>query len=222
MRISEKIIANLCIVSCALCVFGCATTTYVQPVPKPSVPGIYHKVERGQTLWRISKIYDIDLEDISSVNRIPDAAKIETGQLIFIPHRTNRPSTSRAYTNDDFIWPAKGRVVSFFGQTFNNIINKGINIAPYANTNVVAVRSGKVIFYSDNFESFGKTIIIDHEDGLYSVYSRNSEIFVSPGERIQKGAVIAKVGSSGRDKNKYLHFQIRKGHLPQNPLFYLP
>jgi murein DD-endopeptidase MepM/ murein hydrolase activator NlpD len=64
-------------------------------------------------------------------------------------------------------------------------------------------------------------LIIDHGDGFSSVYARNSEVFIKVGENIKKGTVIAKVGSAGRDKNEYLHFQIRKGHIPQNPNFYL-
>jgi murein DD-endopeptidase MepM/ murein hydrolase activator NlpD len=122
---------------------------------------------------------------------------------------------------EEFIWPIKGRVISAFGQTFNNMINKGINIQPYGALDVVAARSGRVIFYNDNFENFGKTIIIGHNDGLSTIYARNSEVFIRVGDKVQKGTLIAKAGSAGRDKTTYLHFEVRKGHIPQNPFFYL-
>jgi murein DD-endopeptidase MepM/ murein hydrolase activator NlpD len=201
---------------------GCAPITYVKPTAPTGMPGIYHRVEKGQTLWRISKIYSVDLNEISEINHISDAANIEVGQLIFIPNRHKQQSLPATYSSDDFIWPVRGRVIASFGQTFNNMINKGINIQPYNNLNVVAARSGKVIFYSDNFGHFGKTIVIEHGEGFSTVYARNSQAFIKAGDSVEKGAVIAKAGLAGEGNNMYLHFEIRKGHIPQNPKFYLP
>jgi len=201
---------------------GCAPAPYVKPTPPPGMPGIYHRVERGETLWRISKIYNVDLDEIISINHITDAATIDTGQLIFIPHRQKPQVLPTRYSSEDFIWPIKGRVISGFGQTFNNMINKGLNIQSYGNAEIIASRSGKVVFYEDNFNDFGKTIIIEHSDGFSTVYARNSQVFIKVGDYVQKGTLIAKAGSTARDKNVYLHFEIRKGHLPQNPYFYLP
>ena len=206
-----------------LFIAGCASTP-ITPAYKPDIttPGIYHRVVKGQTLWKISKIYNVDLDEIARFNRISDATNIETGQLIFIPHGQKPQYIPKAvYSSEEFIWPTKGKVISSFGQTFNNMINKGINIQPYGNTDVVASRSGKVVFYSDKFESFGKTIIIDHNDGFSTVYARNQEVFIKAGDRVQKGSLIARAGSAGRDKTTYLHFEVRKKHLPQNPFFYL-
>lgn len=202
---------------------GCATAPYIsKPIPPPGVPGIYHHVQKGQTLWRISKMYAVELDEIARINRIPDTTSIEVGQYIFIPNAVKRQASPANYANDDFIWPIKGRVVSAFGQTFNNMVNKGINIQPYGNSDVLASRSGKVIFYSDGFGGFGKTIIVDHQDGFSTVYARNAQVFIKAGDSIQKGTIIAKTGPGGKDKNTYLHFEIRKGHLPQNPYYYLP
>ncbi len=186
------------------------------------MPGIYHRVEKGQTLWRISKIYSVDLDEIVRINRIPDATSLEPGQLIFIPSVQKKQYLSIQSPTEDFTWPLEGRVITSFGQTFNDMINKGINIQRVRSQDVIASRSGKVIFYDNNFDNFGRTIIIDHGDGFSSVYARNSEVFVKTGDYVQRGTVIAKVGSSGSDKNTYLHFEIRKGYLPQNPYFYLP
>ena len=206
-----------------LFLIGCATAPYTLP-PKPqfAMPGIYHRVEKGQTLWRISKIYSADLDEIVRINRIPDAASIEPGQFIFIPSAQKKQYLSGQSSAEDFSWPLKGRVITSFGQTLNDMINKGINIQGAKGQDVVASRSGKVIFYDSNFENFGKTIIIEHGDGFSTVYARNSEVLVKIGDYVQRRTVIAKVGSSDRDKNAYLHFEIRKGYIPQNPYFYLP
>lgn len=213
---------HLSFIFCILTLIGCASAPYVRTIPPPTIAGFYHRVEKGQTLWRISKIYNVELDEIVKINYIQDAAVIEKGQLIFIPKRQVQKTQPTRQSLDDFIWPVKGRILSTFGQTYNNMINKGVNIQPYNDLNVITARSGKVIFYSENFGNFGKTIIIDHGDGLYTVYARNSEVFIKVGDNLDKGTIIAKVGSTPLDKNIYLHFEIRKRYIPQNPLFYLP
>jgi lipoprotein NlpD len=223
---NNKLLAkSLVIVSYLFFLSGCATAPYVKPVTFQSVnlPGIYHSVEKGETLWRISKIYGADLEEIVRVNRITDSTAIEPGQKILIPNQSRpKPEYVKYTDNDDFIWPSKGRVVGSFGQTINNMVNKGINIAPYGSRDIIASRTGRVVFLSNNFAGLGKTIILDHGDGFFTVYSLSSEVFVKPGDNIKQGTVIARLGSSGEGKKGYLHFQVRKGHLPQNPIFYLP
>jgi len=200
---------------CVLNFFGCATAPYVAPsVSRPSMPGKYHRVVKGETLWRISKIYNVDLEEIAKVNHISDSTSIEIGQSVFIPYGQTQKSVVVKYTGDEFIWPLKGKVTGTFGQVYNNMINKGINIQPYGSGDVVASRSGKVVFLNERFGGFGKTVIIDHGDGFSTVYAMNSQIFIKAGDSVQKGTVFAKATN--------LHFEIRRGHLPKNPLFYLP
>lgn len=166
----------------------------------------------------------MNLDEVVRLNHISDVSSIETGQLIILPKPLNARSPAPVVpaNNEDFIWPLKGTLISSFGHMYENILNRGINIKAPKNSDVLAARSGKVIFIYDNFLSFGKTIIIDHGDNFSTMYARNSQILVKTGDVIERGNVIAKVGSAGRNRNPYLHFQIRKGHLPQNPVFYLP
>jgi lipoprotein NlpD len=202
---------------------GCATAP-LGPLPQISqpAPGIYHRVKKGETLWRISKIYNVGIDELTGINRISDTSRIETGQAIFIPQQENLKPPEPALNGEDFCWPLKGRVIAGYGQMMDNIINKGINIAAGENANVVAARSGRVVFMSPAFGDFGKSIIIDHGDGYSTLYTRNSQVFIKAGDEVTRGMTIAKVGSAGRDKTKYLHFEIRKGYLAQNPNFYLP
>ncbi|MDP2905263.1 MAG: peptidoglycan DD-metalloendopeptidase family protein [Candidatus Omnitrophota bacterium] len=208
---------------------GCAGSTPAMVSPPPqhapvttSAPGTYHHVQKGQTLWRIARIYNVELDEIASINHIPDTTSIEVGQQIFIPHRQKPVRTKIDYSAGDFIWPVNGRVISTFQEVSNNMVNKGLDIRPSSSTDVFAARSGKVVFYAEDFGGFGKTVIIDHGDGFSSVYARNSEVFIKSGDSVKKGRLIARSGSSGRDSGVYLHFEIRKAHIPQNPLFYLP
>jgi len=210
----------------ALIVSGCATSpTYTvtrPPVPRQVISGLHHRVEPKQTLWKISRMYNVDIDDILRANNISEDATIEVGQVLVIPGRLKPPSEPVFSTGDDFIWPLKGKVLAGFGVNYRNLINKGINIQISLDADILASRSGRVVFYAADFGNFGRTLIIDHGNGLRSIYSGASDFFVRPGENVQRGALIGRIGSISKGKNNYLHFEIRKGTMPQNPLFYLP
>ncbi len=215
---------------------GCATApthpaAIIAANPVPPAGMQYHRVERGQTLWRISKIYGVDLDELTAFNRIADVTNIEVGQLLLIPREAQSAAARpvvyalpayKKTSDEDFAWPVKGSIICRYGQSLGDMINKGLNIQPQASYDVAASRSGKVIFYAPNLKGYGKTVIIDHGDGFSTVYARNSEVLVEVGDVVRRGSVIAKVGRAGRNREAYLHFEIRKGHVPQNPTFYLP
>ena len=202
---------------------GCSTISYT-----PSdfaTPGIYHEVKRGETIWDISKIYDVSLREIINSNRLPDASKIEIGQLIFVPGISDTASSNgyaRARRSESFIWPVKGAVTSYFGSVKNMIKNKGVDIGTAEGTDILASRGGKVTFASNHLKGYGKTIIIDHLDGFQTVYAHNRDNFVQVDQRVNQNDVIARVGKTGRANKPTLHFEIRKNHKPQNPFYYLP
>jgi murein DD-endopeptidase MepM/ murein hydrolase activator NlpD len=203
---------------------GCATIEYA-PAPAPSlpsralsVPGIYHKVERKQTLWAISKLYGVELDAIINANNISDAAQIRAGQTIYIPRLQKKVPLRSAYSSSkqDFIWPVKGKVVSGFGEKTKNTVNKGMTFRLYSNRNVIASAQGAVVFINENLKGYGKTIIIAHRDGIMTVYAFLSRILVKPGDHISQGTLIAQC------QDGVMYFEIRKGHISQNPYYYLP
>lgn len=193
-------------------------------------PGTYHKVERGQTLWKISRMYGLELQELIEANAITDSAKISTGQLLRIPGDKKplpvlpAPGPGQSVPSDDeeFIWPVRGEVLFSYGEERDSGVSRGIAIAPGRSDMVVASRSGRVVFYSADFLDFGKTLIVEHPDGFWTVYGRNAEVFVKIGDVVQRGTAIGKAGRGGRDPGRYLYFEIRKGHVSQNPNFYLP
>ncbi|MDD5282039.1 MAG: peptidoglycan DD-metalloendopeptidase family protein [Candidatus Omnitrophica bacterium] len=217
---------NIILILMILAVSGCVSNpTYTgprAPVSPQLTPGLRHRVEPKQTLWRISRMYNVDIDDILRANNISEDATIEIGQVLIIPNRLKPRVEKVFFSGDDFIWPLKGKIIAGFGTNYQNLINKGINIQVFADTDILASRSGRVVFYAVNLGNFGRTIIIDHGNGLRSVYSRASEFFVRPGESVQRGALIGRINSTVKGKNNYFHFEIRKGAMPQNPLFYLP
>jgi len=113
-------------------------------IPRPSRErerGVYHKVKEGETLWRIAKTYDMAIVEITRINNIPKAAKIERNQLLFIPG-VNVVREIILDTDDsqaEFIWPIKGTVIKYFHQRQKNGgIHKGISIQAQAGDTVRA------------------------------------------------------------------------------------
>ena len=216
-------------------VAGC--TPYVgTPGPYSGTGGSYHIVARGQTLWSISRMYGVDVDDIARANRISDA-RIEVGQRLLIPagrdaaaatQRPEHPAAQspsgpprKAYSLEEFVWPVSGKVISIFGMRRDGARNKGIDIQASPGTQVIASRSGQVSFTHEGLPGFGKTIIVDHGDGFATVYAYVGEILVQRGENVSQRQMIARVGKTGRTDVPALHFEIRRAQKPQNPFYYL-
>lgn len=124
-------------------------------------------------------------------------------------------------------WPVPGhtRVSSPYGNRLHPILNvqnmhTGIDIPAPMGTPVVAVDSG-TITYSAVQGSYGNTIMIQHDDGKVSLYAHNSALVASVGQRVEKGQVVAKIGSTGRSTGPHLHFEIRINGKHTNPLPYI-
>ena len=171
---------------------GCATvppyTGPTLPVAVSGVSGVSHRVEAGQTLWRISKFYNVDIDDIVRLNHISENSVIEIGQVLLIPAPVKMPNIPVKFSRDDFIWPLRGKIITGFGSSYRNLINRGINIQAPAGSDILATRAGRVVFYSSSFGNFGKTVIIDHGDGLY-VYIPGFLIFLCSRVKMCQGVL---------------------------------
>ena len=122
-------------------------------------------------------------------------------------------------------WPVKGEILRDFGElksdTYNvTLQNNGIDISAEPGTEVRSVESGVVVF-SEWYSGAGKLVIINHKNGFYSLYSHNSSLLVSKGDEITGNQIIALSGNTGSTEEACLHFELRKGGTPVNPLEYL-
>jgi len=184
--------------------------------------GVYHKVKKGETLWRISKAYSVPLDEVIRVNKIPNVAHIEKNQLVFIPGADVVKQIASVEANDEvneFSWPIKGRIYQYFGDRNGSAFNNGINILTSEGEKVSASKEGRVVF-ADYLTGYDHTIILDHADGYYTVYSQNAKLLVNLGDYVFQGDPIANVGKKG--DLAFAHFEIRKNSVADNPLFYLP
>lgn len=198
---------------------------------------VYHRVEPGETLYRISKAYGVSVERLAKANHLSDPSRLEVGQRLFIPEARRQlpvtlitPQTASPYRRDDrgpkdasiqFDWPVTGGIViSAFGQRGHGF-HDGIDIRAPVGTPVHAAQDGEVI-YSDVLRGYGNVIIVRHAHGFATVYAHNQSNRAHEQQQVRKGDVIGSVGDSGRTTGANLHFEVRQDNVARDPLQFLP
>jgi len=195
--------------------------------------GVYHAVQPGETVYRISKAYGVPPEEVAAANDLGDRAQINVGQRLFIPGAsrelpvgviTPRDATrKRQWTGraPQLAWPVSGGTVSSGFGARGRSFHDGIDINAPAGTPVRAAADGEVA-YSDTLRGYGNVIILRHRDGFATVYAHNQRNDVRVGQRVRRGEVIGTVGASGRTTGPNLHFEVRQDNVARDPLDLLP
>jgi len=210
--------------------------------------GVAHKVGSGDTVGKIALIYTAKKDEIVRANRLQDdGTDIQIGETLIIPGGTKPvpvtpaaprviartptnnsgtrstpnaapPATNRAPAAGGYIWPADARIITqYFGYR-----HRGLDIAGKSGTNIYAARAGTVKTSQCGWNyGYGCHIVIDHGGGVTTLYAHNSVMYVSPGQYVNRGQVIALMGSTGRSTGPHLHFEIRFSGAVQNPLGYI-
>lgn len=140
--------------------------------------------------------------------------------------QNNAGKHAPAVSSGAMMWPLNGEITSPFGwrthPVFGNArFHSGIDIgADYGQTVVAA--DGGVVVHADWLGGYGKAVIIDHGNGLQTLYAHNSELVVGEGQAVSKGQMIARAGSTGYSTGPHVHFEVRSGGSPTDPTGYLP
>jgi murein DD-endopeptidase MepM/ murein hydrolase activator NlpD len=199
----------------------------------PNQDGIFVKVKAGQTVKNLAVEYGIFEEAIRSANELGDDAKITQGQEIFLPGAkviafVETPKGRKAVVKEKvaakrgFGWPVVGKISSSFGWRKDPVrggrdFHTGLDIRAPRGRQVVASAAGKVV-HSGWMGGYGKTVVIQHPGGVTTLYGHCSKLLVKAGANVRRGDRIALVGSTGRSTGNHVHFEVRKGGSPTNPL----
>jgi murein DD-endopeptidase MepM/ murein hydrolase activator NlpD len=181
-----------------------ASAVPAQPAPVPQVAQKPIKAAEPVKMATVAPAKPIQPEPVK-LAPAPAKEPESTGAL---------PAASSA----EFRWPARGRVITGFGGSGSN---EGINIAVPEGTPVKAAEAGTVAYAGSEVKGYGNLVLIRHDNGFVSAYAHNGEIEVKRGQKVTRGQVVAKSGQSGNVTSPQLHFEIRKGSTPIDPMPYL-
>ncbi|MET1415561.1 peptidoglycan DD-metalloendopeptidase family protein [Roseibium sp. HPY-6] len=125
-------------------------------------------------------------------------------------------------TTAKFRWPVRGRIISDFGTKPGGGKNEGVNLAVPEGTPVKAADAGTVIYSGNELKGYGNLVLVRHSEGWVSAYAHNSELKVKRGDKIRRGDVVGLAGATGSVNQPQVHFELRKGNKPVDPLQHLP
>ena len=209
-------------------------------------PG-YYTVKPGDTLLRISMDHGQSAKEVAAWSHVENPNRIEVGQVLRVapPLDSNvvvKSVTRPAVTESSvatasvassapasavkpaavegaitWIWPAKGNVLA----GFDDIKNKGIDIAGSAGDPVLAAADGRVVYVGAGLRGYGNLVILKHDNVFLTAYAHNQTLLVKEDQAVEKGQKIAEMGNSDADRVK-LHFELRRQGKPVDPSKYLP
>jgi murein DD-endopeptidase MepM/ murein hydrolase activator NlpD len=204
---------------------GCALG---RPPPlHPEAPrGSWYVFQAGDTLPGLAARSGVPLEDLLEINGLTRASVVTPGQVVFLldaeAPRPTAPTPALAVESSSLRWPlAQPRLSSAFGSRWGKS-HEGIDLAAPTGTAIYAADGGQVLYAGDAVRGYGNMVVVQHRSDLLTVYAHGSVLLVHTGDRITAGQEIARVGQSGHATAPHLHFEVRRGQVPQDPLRFLP
>jgi len=186
--------------------------------------GFWHQIKRGDSLYKISRIYGVSIDLLAKVNMIRKNTVINWLDYLFVPvgedYISECERTEVELKGDRFIWPVWGRITSGFGLRRRRF-HKGLDIAAPLGTKVMAADDG-IVKFSGRMKKYGYVIIISHSDNFETRYAHLSRTLVNVGDNVKKGEIIGFIGKTGRATGYHLHFEIRISEVSFDPLKFLP
>ena len=203
----------------------------------------YHVVGPGDTVSVIAQRYGTSTRMMVATNNLDSPNRIRVGQKLRLPGygeaqqiasaeaaqtrsssaaAANAPTPAQVRAAARFAWPLEGRLLSSYGPKAGGRHNDGINIVANTGDTVRAAADGVVAYASDELESFGWLVLVNHGDGWVTAYGHNSELLVKRGDQVRQGEPLARAGASGDVDRPQLHFQVRRGREAINPISVLP
>lgn len=223
-----------------------SAATKVEPVSENAGKPGFYTVQRGDTLTRIALDHGQSWRDLAVWNNLSNAHLIEVGQVLRVappgasveasgvvvqpmgpsaqaapkaPVQVSPPASTAASADQGiaFAWPANGQVIG----SFDEVKNKGLDIAGQAGDPVLAAADGQVVYAGSGLRGYGNLIILKHNNTFLTAYAHNQTLLVKEDQSVRKGQRIAEMGKTDADRVK-LHFEIRRQGKPVDPAKFLP
>jgi murein DD-endopeptidase MepM/ murein hydrolase activator NlpD len=213
-------------------------------------PVLTHEVATGETLWGIARASGLRVETLATANHLSMDSVLHPGQALVIPSqdgpvqiagvrqaRFRGPAVAGGaqkltFQNAPLLgdsWPlarpSEGMITSPFGWRTHPIFgtrefHTGLDIANRAGTPVRAAEDGIVRFVGW-MGGYGRLIIVTHANGLETSYSHLSAMLVSLGQRVGRGQVLGRMGSTGWSTGPHLFFEVRRNGVAVDPTPFL-
>lgn len=184
---------------------------------------VLHSVQPGETLSDIARMYRVDINEIGSRNGLSNLNSIAVNQKIYVPYSAR--GAGFMYVSGNLAdlpllsWPLAGAITSKFGIR-DGRPHEGIDIAVEEGTPVRVTSGGRVVFAGPR-GTYGLAVIVDHGDGVRTLYAHCSRLMVTEGRNVDAGTIIALSGNTGHSTGPHLHLEVLKNGVPQDPLPYL-
>jgi len=201
----------------------------------PPVDGLSYKVKKGDTLESIAKKYQSDINDIVEFNKLASVNDLIAGQDIMIPGGvkptvvapaptrtiasvfTQPVTTPATETGGKLLWPTSCRTITqYYGWR-----HSGLDVGCPIGQPIYASEAGKVTTAGWNNGGYGYYVIINHGNGLETLYAHSSKLYVQKGDSVSRGDIIAAIGSTGRSTGPHIHYEVRVNGVRKNPLDYI-
>lgn len=187
-----------------------------QQIKVPPITGVVHKVKEGETIYTIAKRYKTDAQKIVNFP-FNDFVDLETfalaaGQTLIVPDGVMPQAPARIFPvppifaggTGQFLWPVGG-VITQYPVWYHNALDIANPSAP----GIASAEAGTVSTVQYLRYGYGTHIIINHGNGLSTLYAHLSEAYVKPGDSVGRGQIIGRMGSTGRSTGTHLHFEVR-------------
>ncbi|WP_045835793.1 LysM peptidoglycan-binding domain-containing M23 family metallopeptidase [Hyphomicrobium sp. 99] len=140
---------------------------------------------------------------------------------VSVPSAVAEGASNAANNSGKLRWPTSGKIVAGFGGRPDGTHNDGINLQVPLGTEVHAAESGIVAYAGSELKGYGNLVLIRHDNGWVTAYAHNDELIVKRGDKVKRGQVISKAGKTGSVDQPQVHFELRQGSKPVDPMPYL-
>jgi len=200
------------------------------------VTGVSHTVVKGDTVQAIAKKYG--LPNAEAIVEFPfntftndETFDLAIGQTIIVPNGVMpsasgivvpaiavqiTPNAGTVVASGRFVWPTQGVITQGYYW-----YHPGVDIANNIEPNVLAADSGKIVREGWDTTGYGNMILIDHGNGLQTLYAHMSAFYVTLGQTVNRGDAIGRMGTTGHSTGPHLHFEVHINGVHTNPLNYL-